>query len=250
MRNDEPARRRAPRSAPTRCIDPEGFAEHGPFDVVLELVGAPNLAGDLKALATGGRIVVIGIGGGAKAELNLGALMGKRATRARLDAAPAPAGGEGAHRARAWSATCCRSSSAARCACRSPPPSRSTRSREAYERFTAGGKLGKIVLELRVNAAERLWRGLARHDWEAVRAQFHPSAVIERAGDGTQLGVDEYVAAHRVARPRAARTRSRCCARWSTARPRSSRRAWASGAARASTTCTTAGSRGAIEYWA
>ena len=28
-----------------------------------------------------------------------------------------------------------------------------------------------------MNAAERLWRGLARHDWEAVRAQFHPSAV-------------------------------------------------------------------------
>ena len=38
---------------------------------MLELVGAPNLAGDLAALATGGRIVVIGIGGGAKAELNL-----------------------------------------------------------------------------------------------------------------------------------------------------------------------------------
>ena len=50
-----------------------------------------------------------------------------------------------------------------------------------------------------MNAAERLWRGLARHDWEAVRAQFHTSAVIERAGDGAQLGVDDYIAAHRVA---------------------------------------------------
>ena len=50
-----------------------------------------------------------------------------------------------------------------------------------------------------MNAAERLWRGLARHDWEAVRAQFHPSAVIERAGDGAQLGVEEYLAEHRVA---------------------------------------------------
>ena len=49
-----------------------------------------------------------------------------------------------------------------------------------------------------MNAAERLWRGLARHDWEAVRAQFHPSAVVERAGDSTRLGVDEYIAAHRV----------------------------------------------------
>src|SRR4051812_31840358 len=29
-------------------IDPEGFEEHGPFDVILELVGAPNLGGNLK----------------------------------------------------------------------------------------------------------------------------------------------------------------------------------------------------------
>src|SRR5256885_679379 len=60
------------------AIDPEGFAEHGPFDVVLELVGAPNVPDNLGALETGGRIVVIGIGAGAKGELNLGALMGKR----------------------------------------------------------------------------------------------------------------------------------------------------------------------------
>jgi len=63
-----------------RVIDPEGFADEGPFDVVLELVGAPNLSGNLKALATGGRIVVIGVGAGSKGELNLLALMGKRAT--------------------------------------------------------------------------------------------------------------------------------------------------------------------------
>jgi hypothetical protein len=49
-----------------------------------------------------------------------------------------------------------------------------------------------------MNAAERLWRGLARRDWEAVRAQFHPSAVVERAGTGTRQDVDEYIAAHRV----------------------------------------------------
>lgn len=62
------------------AIDPQGFAEAGPFEVILELVGAPNLAGNLDALATGGRVVVIGIGAGAKAELNLAAMMGKRAT--------------------------------------------------------------------------------------------------------------------------------------------------------------------------
>src|SRR3954451_15922752 len=34
-------------------IAPEGFAEQGPFDVILELVGAPNLPDDLSALNTG-----------------------------------------------------------------------------------------------------------------------------------------------------------------------------------------------------
>ena len=60
------------------AIDPEGFEEHGPYDVVLELVGAPNMPGNLKGLNTLGRIVVIGVGAGPKAELNLLALMGKR----------------------------------------------------------------------------------------------------------------------------------------------------------------------------
>ncbi len=60
-------------------IPTEGFAEHGPFDVILELVGAPNLDPDMDALATNGRIAVIGIGGGAHGELNLGKLLVKRA---------------------------------------------------------------------------------------------------------------------------------------------------------------------------
>jgi NADPH2:quinone reductase len=59
-------------------LDPEGFEEHGPFDVILELVGAPNLGANVKALDSEGRIVVIGIGAGAKGELNLAALMAKR----------------------------------------------------------------------------------------------------------------------------------------------------------------------------
>ncbi len=47
--------------------------------MILELVGAPNMPENLDALASGGRIVVIGVGAGAKSELNLLALMGKRA---------------------------------------------------------------------------------------------------------------------------------------------------------------------------
>jgi NADPH2:quinone reductase len=60
-------------------IAPEGFREHGPFDVILELVGAVNMMDNLKALETGGRITVIGMGGGATGEINLGLLLMKRA---------------------------------------------------------------------------------------------------------------------------------------------------------------------------
>jgi NADPH:quinone reductase-like Zn-dependent oxidoreductase len=51
----------------------------GGADVVLELVGAPNLARDLEALATRGRIVIVGTGAGDEAPLSLRALMGRRA---------------------------------------------------------------------------------------------------------------------------------------------------------------------------
>ena len=39
-----------------QAIAPEGFGEHGPYDVILELVGAGNLEENLGALALGGRI--------------------------------------------------------------------------------------------------------------------------------------------------------------------------------------------------
>jgi len=63
-----------------RVIEPGQEGDHGPYDVSLELVGGPGVVDALGALATGGRIVVIGVGAGAKVELNLLALMGKRAT--------------------------------------------------------------------------------------------------------------------------------------------------------------------------
>src|SRR5438067_683817 len=52
-------------------LHPDDFTEHGPYDVILELVGAPNLKPNLEALATDGRVAVIGIGAGATGELNL-----------------------------------------------------------------------------------------------------------------------------------------------------------------------------------
>lgn len=49
-------------------------------DVILDVVGAKYLSRNVDALATGGRLVVIGLQGGVKAELNLGVLMAKRAS--------------------------------------------------------------------------------------------------------------------------------------------------------------------------
>jgi NADPH:quinone reductase len=51
----------------------------GGADVILELVGGPNLPGDLDALATRGRIVVVGTGAGAEVSLSLRTLMSRRA---------------------------------------------------------------------------------------------------------------------------------------------------------------------------
>jgi NADPH:quinone reductase-like Zn-dependent oxidoreductase len=49
-------------------------------DVVLDTIGAKYLPANLAALATGGRIAVIGLLGGTTGSLNLAALMAKRAT--------------------------------------------------------------------------------------------------------------------------------------------------------------------------
>ncbi len=51
----------------------------GGADVVLELVGAQNLDGNLDALAPKGRIVIVGTGAGTETEISLRKVMGKRA---------------------------------------------------------------------------------------------------------------------------------------------------------------------------
>ncbi|MDN7123097.1 NAD(P)H-quinone oxidoreductase [Nocardioides sp. ChNu-153] len=54
--------------------------ELGGADVVLDNMGAKYLSRNVDALATGGRLVVIGMQGGSKAELDLGTLLTKRAS--------------------------------------------------------------------------------------------------------------------------------------------------------------------------
>jgi NADPH2:quinone reductase len=127
------------------AIDPEGFDEHGPFDVVLELVGAPNIGGNLNALATGGRIVVIGVGAGFKAEVNLLAVMGKRATigGSTLRARPLEQKALAMRRVEAEVLPLFESGALTVPVAASFPLADAE---AAYERFTAGGKLGKVVL--------------------------------------------------------------------------------------------------------
>jgi len=128
-------------------IAPEGFAEHGPFDVVLELVGAPNLEDDVGALATGGRIVVIGVGGGAVGELNLLALMGKRGAihASTLRARPLE---EKAIAMRAVEREVLPLFDSGELTVPVAETFPLDQVHDAYERFAAGGKLGKIVLTL------------------------------------------------------------------------------------------------------
>jgi NADPH:quinone reductase len=129
------------------ALEPETFEEAGPFDVILELVGGPNMGANLKALAMRGRIVVIGISAGAKAEVDLRQLMGRR-------------GSIHASTLRARSLE--DKAQAARLVERHVLPGFASGdlsvpvtasfplddAAAAYDRFKEGGKLGKIVLEL------------------------------------------------------------------------------------------------------
>jgi len=129
------------------ALEPDEFEENGPFDVILELVGAPNMAGNLRALAECGRVCVIGVGAGARVELNLGALMGKRA---RIHGSVL--------RARSLE----EKAAAARRVERAVLPGFASGDlsvpvtatfpldavADAYARFAAGAKLGKIMLEI------------------------------------------------------------------------------------------------------
>jgi putative PIG3 family NAD(P)H quinone oxidoreductase len=52
----------------------------GGVDVILDTIGAAYLAQNIEVIAKKGRIIVIGLMGGVKAELSLGALLAKRAS--------------------------------------------------------------------------------------------------------------------------------------------------------------------------
>jgi NADPH:quinone reductase-like Zn-dependent oxidoreductase len=118
-----------------------GTEPEGEYDVILELVGGDNLARNLERLALKGRIAVIGTGAGSRAELELGYLMRKRGrihastlrARSREEKEDVVRRLDGA--LRQWQLTV--------------PVEASfplERTNDAYERFRAGGKFGKLVV--------------------------------------------------------------------------------------------------------
>jgi NADPH:quinone reductase len=126
-------------------IEPGREAQAGPYDVVLELVGAASLTNVLPNLATGARVVVIGVGSGGQMELDLFQLMQRRArigastmrARNRREKANMAAG------VTAHVLPLLRAGKVRVPVCDTFPLSKAT---EAYERFAAGAKFGKIVL--------------------------------------------------------------------------------------------------------
>jgi len=126
-------------------LAPDAAAVHGPFDVVLELVGAPSLEATLGSLNIGARIAVVGVGAGAKAQVNLLALMG---ARAQISGATLRARGAEEKAAIAAAMQCDVVPLLAAGALTVPVVATFGLAdvRSAYDRFTAGGKLGKVLL--------------------------------------------------------------------------------------------------------
>jgi putative PIG3 family NAD(P)H quinone oxidoreductase len=128
-----------------KVVAPDAFIDEGPFDVVLELVGAPNFADNVRSLATNGRISIIGVGAGAKAELNLLALMGKRGRihGSTLRYRPLEEKATTARRVERHVLPLVERGDIEVPVAATFPLGQAA---QAYERFSAGGKLGKIVI--------------------------------------------------------------------------------------------------------
>jgi NADPH:quinone reductase-like Zn-dependent oxidoreductase len=126
-------------------IAPGSEGEHGPYDVVLELVGQASLVSVLPFLAEWSRVVVIGVGSGSRMEIDLMQLMTKRIriggstlrSRSRQEKADVTAA-VAAHVLPLLRAGRLRVPIAETFAL--------SEAGAAYERFGAGGKFGKVVL--------------------------------------------------------------------------------------------------------
>ena len=120
--------------------------ETGGVDVILDMIGAKYLTRNVEALAANGRLAIIGLQGGAKAEIDLGALMRTRAqvigTVLRARPAAEKAAIVAAVRERVWPLV---ESGAVRPVVDRVLPMRDAA--EAHRVVEAGQNIGKVVLE-------------------------------------------------------------------------------------------------------
>ena len=126
-------------------ITPEEFANSGDYDVILELVGAPNMSQNLNQLRIGGRIVVIGVGAGARFEIDLRLMMAKR-SRILASTLRARSVAEKATITRAMESHVVPLLRAGRLQIHEHASFPLTQAPEAYNSFARGGKLGKVIL--------------------------------------------------------------------------------------------------------
>ena len=129
------------------AVDPSEAEGYGPFDVIIELVGAVNFPANVRCLASGGRIAVIGVGAGSRIELDLLALMRRRA-RIMGSTLRNRSPEEKALAARRVEADLLPLVAAARLRVVVGETFDLEEAAAAYGRFQAGGKLGKIVLSV------------------------------------------------------------------------------------------------------
>jgi NADPH2:quinone reductase len=126
-------------------IAPGDEGDAGPYDVVLELVGQASLTNVLPHLAPWSRVVVIGVGSGGRMEIDLMQLMTKRA-RIGGSTLRARSRREKADVAAALAAHVLPALAAGRLTIPVSDTFPLAEAEAAYERFSAGGKLGKVVL--------------------------------------------------------------------------------------------------------
>jgi len=144
----DPALRPAVAELGAETIDPAESEDHGPYDVVLELVGGDAVPSNVRALASGGRMAVIGVGAGARVELDLLALMSRRA-RVMGSMLRNRSTGEKALAARRVEEELLPLVESGRLRVLVAGTFDLESAAAAYGRFQAGGKLGKVVLTIR-----------------------------------------------------------------------------------------------------
>jgi NADPH:quinone reductase len=142
----DPARHDAVAALGAQAVLSPGDEEaQAPYDVVLELVGAPSLTKVLPQVAPWARIVVIGVGGGGRLELELMQLMQKR-VRIGGSTLRARSRREKADVAADVAAHVLPALAAGRLRIPVDQTFPLPEAQAAYDRFAAGAKFGKVVL--------------------------------------------------------------------------------------------------------